>query len=365
MSDQGNKERQWQLCAMPAVRRRELAASVNSERVRAIFSLEDKWVNGTVLHYYFFNRESDRSRVWTGSGWEWRTWIGDENQQNVVREAFEAWKDVGIGLEFKEVHSRNDAEIRVGFMRGDGSWSYLGRQILNYGANARTMNFGWDLTGDLDTALHEIGHALGMPHEHQNPYAGIVWDEEAVYAALAAPPNNWDRDKTYYNIIRKISPDEVQGSSWDKNSIMHYPFRAGLIKVPEEYIDSPLVPEGALSDRDQEWARVFYPPLEDQPAELRPFESQRLSLGAGEQANFSIKPSVTRNYDFLTFGESDTVIVLFEDESGDLRYLTADDDSGEDYNAHLRVKLIAGREYVLRVRLYWSGDTGETAVMMW
>ena len=53
------------------------------------------------------------------------------------------------------------------------------------------MNFGWDLTqpGEIDTAIHEIGHTLGFPHEHQNPHAGIVWDEEAVYAALAQPPN--------------------------------------------------------------------------------------------------------------------------------------------------------------------------------
>ena len=31
------------------------------------------------------------------------------------------------------------------------------------------MNFGWDLTqpGEIDTALHEIGHTIGFPHEHQ------------------------------------------------------------------------------------------------------------------------------------------------------------------------------------------------------
>ena len=29
-----------------------------------------------------------------------------------------------------------------------------------------------------DTALHGIGHTLGLPHEHQNPNAGIVWDVE-------------------------------------------------------------------------------------------------------------------------------------------------------------------------------------------
>jgi len=54
------------------------------------------------------------------------------------------------------------------------------------------MNFGEPLVGSprgFDTALHEIGHTLGLKHEHQNPYAGIVWDEEEVYAYTAKPPN--------------------------------------------------------------------------------------------------------------------------------------------------------------------------------
>jgi len=58
-------------------------------------------------------------------------------------------------------------------------------------------------------------------------------------------------------------------------------------------------------------------------------------------------------------------MVLFEDVNGELRYLTADDDSGVDRNASFRVKLFAGRRYVLRVRLYYAQQAGATAVMMW
>jgi hypothetical protein len=29
------------------------------------------------------------------------------------------------------------------------------------------------------------------------------------------------------------------------------------------------------------------------------------------------------------------------------------------------VKLFRGREYVLRIRLYYAGGSGETAVMLW
>ena len=70
------------------------------------------------------------------------------------------------------------------------------------------MNFGWGLTSDPRreiAAVHEIGHTLGFPHEHQNPFAGIVWDEPAVYNTFAAPPNSWPQATTFHNIIRKIS----------------------------------------------------------------------------------------------------------------------------------------------------------------
>ena len=93
------------------------------------------------------------------------------------------------------------------------------------------MNFGWDLTedprgGGVDTPVHEIGHTLGFPHEHQNPFSGIVWDEEAVYQRFAGSPNFWSRQQTFHNVLRKLSSAEVEGSDWDPNSVMHYGFWA-------------------------------------------------------------------------------------------------------------------------------------------
>jgi len=61
-----------------------------------------------------------------------------------------------------------------------------------------------------------------MEHEHQNPFAGIQWHEEAVYQSLGGPPNNWSRDKTFHNILGKARPESGPGSSWDPDSIMEY-----------------------------------------------------------------------------------------------------------------------------------------------
>ena len=62
--------------------------------------------------------------------------------------------------------------------------------------------------------------AIGMEHEHQNPFAGIVWHEQAVYDSLAKPPNSWDHATTFHNILEKLTPQQVQGSAWDPDSIM-------------------------------------------------------------------------------------------------------------------------------------------------
>ncbi len=357
-------------CSLPQVIVREFGPDVAPPRQALIQLFGKKWVNGTILRYYFFDQDSDGEFVQFSNGSrEWRSWVGPDEQQEVVRQGFRTWEVVGIGLEFKEVQSRNEAEIRIGFMQGDGSWSYIGRDLidLNLSVNERTMNFGWDLTRrpeEIDTAIHEIGHTLGFPHEHQNPNAGIVWDEEVVYRTLAQPPNNWDRNKTFYNIIRKIPADTVQGSNWDPDSIMHYPFPSGLILEPAKY-KAGLSPAGGLSKRDRTWVRTFYPPIRGRNQELKLFKPVFLDIEPGAQKNLVINPDSIRRYTVQTFGISDTVMVLFENIGGELRYLTGDDDSGTTNNAKINVKLFRGREYILRVRLYYSGGAGKTAVMMW
>jgi hypothetical protein len=360
-------ERPLEYCSLPAQPALDLPPGLATDRLEAIVQARQKWVNGTVLHYYFFDRDTDGSQVRSSNGTtRFVSWVGAEDQRQAVRDAFAAWKATGTGLEFREVSDRSEAEIRIGFQQGDGSWSYVGRDVLAQGVDARTMNFGWDLTTThgRSTALHEIGHTLGMPHEHQNPFAGIVWDEEAVYRHLGGPPNNWDRGTTFHNVLRKLDPAEVEGSDWDPDSIMHYAFPSGLITAPAQYRNG-IRPPGTLSALDREFVARWYPDDTPEPELLRPFRSVKLSLGAGEQVDFRIEPRGTRRYRIGTFGASDTVIVLFEEVDGELRYVTGDDDSGRDLNALLRVQLFRGRRYLLRVRLYHSWESNETAVMHW
>jgi len=342
-------------CALPEVRERDLSHISNGLRLRLIALMDKMWVNGTNLTYYFFKEPAH--------------WRGGSEQEQAVRDAFATWKDLGIGLTFQEVNDAVDATIRIGFDQNDGSWSYVGRDIIDHASDPieRTTNFGWDLTTSYgrDTALHELGHVLGFPHEHQNPHAGIVWDKEKVYESLSGPPNYWPRHMIDWNILRKIPPNTVDGSTWDKDSIMHYHFEAGLILNPPEYQTQPLIPDSGLSALDIETVRRLYPPMEPRLPELRPYESQRFTIAAGEQIDFAIYPTTSRHYILQTFGQMDTVIVLFEDRNGTPEYIDGDDDSGYDYNARIIAHLQRDRQYIVRTRLYYATAQGSGAIMIY
>lgn len=96
-----------------------------------------------------------------------------------------------------------------------------------------------------------------------------------------------------------------------------------------------------------------------------PFRSVPLSLGPGEQVDFTVEPRETREYTFATFGESDSMVVVFEERDGEPRFLAGHDDGGTPHNATIRVRLVRDRRYFVRVRLYSGWGSGETAVMCW
>lgn len=94
-------------------------------------------------------------------------------------------------------------------------------------------------------------------------------------------------------------------------------------------------------------------------------QSHPLNIAPGKQVDLRLLPKRGRVYEIKIFGASDVLIVLFEDVGGEMKYLAGDDDSGEDRNAYLKLRLSRGKTYVLRLRLYYADHAGETAVMWW
>lgn len=156
---------------------------------------------------------------------------GDESLQQRVQAVAERWTAPGMAnLTFQFV-PEGDAEIRIAFEQGDGSWSYLGTQCRDIPVGEPTMNYGWLTPASSDdeiqsVVLHEFGHALGLIHEHQNPEGGIDWNEPAVIADLSGPPNNWDEQTIRHNVLDHYSKDAVTATSVDGLSIMMYPIPA-------------------------------------------------------------------------------------------------------------------------------------------
>ena len=98
---------------------------------------------------------------------------------------------------------------------------------------------------------------------------------------------------------------------------------------------------------------------------LDPFASVSARWFRGQQIDYMLRPSASRSYSIASFGDSDTMLGLFERVDGELRFVAGDDNGGENRNAKLQHKLFAGREYVVRLRCYYSQRSATTALMYW
>lgn len=157
---------------------------------------------------------------------------GDDVLRDRVRTVAERWTGDGMAqLTFEWVDDDAESDVRIAFMEGDGSWSYLGIQCRDIPEGQPTMNYGWiDANSPEDevqrVVLHEFGHALGLIHEHQNPKGGIDWNEPAVIADLSGPPNNWTLEQIRHNVLDHYDPSAVTATDVDSKSIMMYPIPA-------------------------------------------------------------------------------------------------------------------------------------------
>jgi hypothetical protein len=292
------------------------------------------WRSGEPITYSFSFSDSEK---------------GTEEEEAVVKGAIQTWLGAGMGLALKQSNDIYErAQIRIGFAKGGGSISRIGNEAAD--AYGLSLNFGSQLIGEKGRllALHEVGHALGFRHEHQNPVDGIAWKDTEAARQYFMKQNRWSGAKAGNEVINPLPAGYFGNWPWDPDSIMNYNIPGTLLRNRTKDV----APKG-LSKGDIARALRFYRPVKKgdvKPA--KPFAPVMLPQESGEQGFFLISPKEDRKYVIRTFGELDVSMTLYEQgDDGVERYMATDDDGGTDDNAEIEMRLFANRRYVVRLRV--------------
>lgn len=294
-------------------------------RLSGVAPIGKAWINGSTLRVRFIG--------------------GSEAQRAIVKEQAGWWSQVA-NLKF-DFNQAPDAEIRIGFDRNDGAWSYIGTDCRQIPFDQPTMNLGF-LDGG--TPAHEWGHAIGLGHEHSNPASGIQWNDLVVIRELSGSPNFWNEQMIIHNVFSKYAIDQINGTAFDPDSIMLYWFpREWTLNGVETKANQVL----SATDKSFISGAKMYPRIVPVPFPELVVDGQKQAADIGkfgEEDLFRFSAIKNDRYIIETFGKIDLVMKLFGPNS-QTALIAENDDGGTGLNSRIVSNLISG-EYFVQVRHY-------------
>ena len=259
----------YRICVAKKTVHIKKANSLKTNVLKAAFMKKYLWEIGSTIRIYFMNKPvgierksyNDLKREVNANNIDpLQKEVDKMTIINSVKKIITERYAKFLNLKFIFVDDMEQSDIRINFNADDGCWSYIGTDCLNVSyKNKPTMNFAWF---DVSTIMHEFGHALGMIHEHQNPYNNqILWNKKKVYE-WAKDTQGWSKHATDVNIL-DMPTEEINGSEYDPFSIMLYFY------PPELTTDDKGTNENLkLSPMDVFFLNKMYPGSEETPHEF-------------------------------------------------------------------------------------------------
>ena len=236
-------------------------------------------------------RERDRQTLlgWT-AGWNILVWPagstltgcflpGERAHRQGIVDAAGEWSragnirfDFGKAPGYRDCDSAKPSDMRVGFRMSLASHSRTGTLALDAAPTQPNLFIGIGgvssrpLSEIRETALHEIGHFLGLPHEHQHPASPCpdefkiqaVCERQDVFATYTDRERTEMLDMMEAQVRLRRDPDKSLIAAYDVASIMHYRFPASLLHGGTASACHTFAAR-TLSDGDRAKMRRLYP----------------------------------------------------------------------------------------------------------